>query len=150
MKMPRVIVLTRMLCCVLCGIAPAVTAPAAELPSFDDFYNGVTGCSLELGRYRELFPPHEEAVVISLPSARAVGGFLIDSFFFAPGRGGEPEKYGLLFNAPLDAVGQALPDLAGRRAVNGHLRDLVRLSEQSREQSAARKTLLLCTGGTEI
>lgn len=131
------------------SVVPGLDAHA-EMPSFEDFYKGVTECSLDLARYGAVLDPHQEAVVIALPSARAVNGLLIDSFFFAPGHDGEPERYGLLINAPLDVVGNGIPEFRGQRSVNGHLRDLVRLSDRSREPSAARKTLLLCTGGMAI
>lgn len=130
-------------------IAPGLDA-RAEMPSFEDFYEGVTECRLNLARYSGVLGPHQEAVVIALPSARAVNGLLIDSFFFAPGHDGEPERYGLLINAPLDVVGTGIPEFRGQRSVNGHVRDLVPLSDRSREPSAARKTLLLCTGGMAI
>lgn len=122
----------------------------AQMPSFEDFYKGVTECSLDLARYGAALPPSREALVIALPSAKAVNGLLIDSFFFSPGHEGEPERYGLLINAPFDVVGKGIPELAGERTVNGHLRALVRMSERSRDPSATRKTLLLCTGGVAI
>lgn len=122
----------------------------AEMPSFEAFYRGVTECSLDLARFGEALASSHDAMVIALPSAKSVNGLLVDSFFFSPGRESEPERYGLLINAPLDVVGKSLPELVGRRTVNGHVRDLVRMSERSREQSASRKTLLLCTGGMSI
>lgn len=134
----------------LAAVVVTTACARAELPSFENFYQGVTECSLDLARYGEALAPYHEAVVIALPSAKAVNGLLIDSFFFSPGHDGEPERYGLLINAPLEVVGKDIPELVGRRSVNGHLRDLVRMSERSREQSAARKTLLLCTGGMAI
>ena len=58
--------------------------------------------------------------------------------------------YGLLVNAPLEAIRQAFPEYAQRANVNGHLRRLVRMSELTRASGAGRKTLLLCTSGIAI
>ncbi|HZR03335.1 MAG TPA: hypothetical protein VFA81_09215 [Burkholderiales bacterium] len=129
------------------GIA-AVFPVRAELPSFDNFYDGVSKCQLEFSRYGELLEPHQEAVIIALPSAGVVRGFLIDSFYFEPARGAAPEQYGLLINGPIEAVGPAFPELLERRNVNGYLRRLIPLSEQSRQPGSGRKTLLICVGGT--
>jgi hypothetical protein len=85
----------------------------------------------------------------SLPAAGAMRGFLINTFYFAPAKAGRGENYGLVFNAPLEAVADAFPELAPRETINGHLRRLLRLSDETGDRSAGRKTLLICSGGTE-
>jgi hypothetical protein len=121
----------------------------AEPPSFDDFFRQVSECQLDLSRYEALIHPTRDGVLITLPSAGALRGFLIDSFYVATGPLGADE-YGLLINGPVDAVARAFPELAARQTVNGHLRRLASLAEQSRERGAARKTLLVCSGGTRV
>ena len=131
---------------------PALLAwPAlAEVPSFDDLYRGVSQCSFDLSRYNDVpMDPYAEAILISLPAAGAMRGFLINTFYFAPAKAGRGENYGLVFNAPLEAVANAFPELAPRETINGHLRRLLRLSDETGDRSAARKTLLICSGGTE-
>jgi len=126
-------------------------APAtAEQPSFDMFFSGVSECRLDMTRFGALLDSYGEGAVIALPSAGAVRGFLVDSFYVAPSQGQTPAQYGLLVNAPLEAVQQAFPEYAKRANVNGHLRRLVRMSELTRASGAGRKTLLLCTAGFAI
>jgi hypothetical protein len=125
-------------------------APAA-VPTFDEFYAGVSQCRLDLSAYADLpMDPYSEAVLIALPTAGAVRGFVINTFYFSPGRDGKSEAYGLVFNAPLSAVAEAFPELATRETVNGHLRRLLRLSDETNERKAARQTLLVCNSGTPI
>jgi hypothetical protein len=135
-------------------IAAALAAPAspvrAEVPTFDDLYRGVSQCSFDLSRYNDVpMDPYAEAILISLPVAGAMRGFLINTFYFAPAKAGRGENYGLVFNAPLEAVADAFPELAQRETINGHLRRLLRLSDETGDRSAGRKTLLICSGGTE-
>ena len=139
--------------CVLLVLSLAGRGPAradAELPSFDDFFKQVSECRLDLSRYGAVIEPSREGVLISLPFAGAVRGFLIDTFYLSAGGPDGAEQYGLLFNAPLDAVGKAFPEFLARRTVNGYLRRLASLAEQSRARSASRKTLLICTAGTPV
>ena len=123
---------------------------AAELPSFDDFFRQVSECRLDLSRYGSVIEPTRDGVLISLPNAGAVRGFLVDSFYLSAAGPDGAEEYGLLFNAPLDSVNKAFPEFAGRHTVNGYVRRLASLAEQSRERGANRKTLLVCTGGSSV
>jgi hypothetical protein len=128
-----------------------ISHPArAELPDFDAFFKNVAGCALDIARYDlgARIEGQADAVIMALPNAGSIRGLLITGFFFSPGRGAE-EKYGLVFNAPLDVVARTLPELAGRQTVNGHLRSLVRLSDETGESAARRKTLLVCVAGTQ-
>jgi len=77
-----------------------------------------------------------------------VRGFVITTFYFSPAREGKGEGYGLVFNAPLEAVARAFPELVARETVNGHLRRLLRLSDETSDRKAARQTLLVCNSGT--
>jgi hypothetical protein len=138
---------------VLSVVALCVAAPpraGAELPSFDDFFREVSECQLDMSRYGAIIEPTRDGVLISLPFAGAVRGFLIDSFYLSAAGPDGAEEYGLLFNAPLDAVNKAFPEFAARRTVNGYLRRLASLGEQSRERGADRKTLLVCTAGRPV
>jgi hypothetical protein len=130
-------------------LLPVAAVPA--VPSFDQFYAGVSECRLDLSAYANLpMEPYSEAVLISLPTAGAVRGLIINTFYFSPGREGKAEAYGLVFNAPLSVVAKAFPELASRETVNGHLRRLLRLSDETNDRKATRQTLLLCNSGTPI
>jgi len=129
-------------CCLVAGSA------RAELPNFDELYRGVSECRFDLSRYTDLpMDPYAEAVLIALPNAGAVKGLLVSVFYFSPAREGRGEDYGLVFNAPLEAVADALPELAARANVNGYLRRLSRLSDETGDRTARNKTLLHCLGG---
>jgi hypothetical protein len=136
--------------CVAAAVASPLSPARAEVPSFDDLYRGVSQCSFDLSRYNDVpMDPYAEAILISLPAAGAMRGFLINAFYFAPAKAGRGENYGLVFNAPLEAVANAFPELAARETINGHLRRLLRLSDETGDRSAGRKTLLIGSGGTE-
>ena len=115
------------------------------------FFQRVVGCSLDPARYdlAGRLAGRADAVVLALPTSGAVRGLLVNAFYFAPGRHGG-DQYGLVINAPLDVVAKAFPELAGRQTVNGYLRRLVRLSDETGGMGARRKTLLSCTAGTEV
>ncbi len=133
------------------GLLLLTLPPArAELPTFEDFFRGVSGCSLEMARYRAMVRATDEGILIALPAGGAVRGLLVTSFYFSPGRGGHGDGYGLLFNAPLEAVARTFPELAGKHTVNGYLRQLLRLSDETGEDSGRRQTLLMCTEGTAV
>ena len=55
-----------------------------------------------------------------------------------------------MFSASIEAVARGFPEHAGKRTVNGHLRQLLRLSDETGEDSRRRKTLLMCTDGTAV
>jgi hypothetical protein len=141
----------------IAGLAAAfftsIGEPAhAEPPSFEDFYQGVSECRLDMTRYnaQTLVEPFSEGVVIALPAGGAVRGLVITAFYFSPGRAGGADQYGLVFNAPIDAVASSFPDFATRQIVNGYLRQLSRLSDETGDEKDARKTLLTCKAGTAL
>jgi len=131
-------------------LGAAVLPVRAELPTFEDFFRGVSGCSLEMARYRGMVHAADDGVLISLPAGGAVKGLLVTAFYFSPGHGGNGDGYGLVFNAPIEAVAHSFPEFAGKHTVNGHLRQLLRLSDETGQNSGRRKTLLMCTDGTAI
>jgi hypothetical protein len=139
------------------SIAAAATIGAlslvarAELPEFDDVFKTVASCALDIARYDlgARLREQADAVILSLPNSGSVRGVLVTGFFFSPGRG-VAEKYGLVFNAPLEVVSSAFPELAGRQVVNGRLRALTSLSDETAQVQAGRRTLLVCVAGAEI
>ncbi len=139
------------LVCLCFALAGTWAGPVrAELPSFDAFFTGVSECRLDLTRFGALIDAYGEGAVIALPNASAMRGFLIDSFYVAPRRGHTPAQYGLLINAPFEAVRAVFPEFVVRAIVNGHLRRLTRMSEMSRAGAAGRKTLLVCIEGIPL
>lgn len=126
------------------------TSLAAEGPTFDQLYQGVSDCRFDLSRYNDVpMAPYAEAVLISLPMAGARRGILITTFYFSPAKGEQGENYGLVFNASLDVISEMFPELVGRRTVNGYLRRLSRLSDETGDRKGVNRTLLSCSGGTQ-
>jgi hypothetical protein len=123
----------------------------AELPEFDAFFQRVVGCTMDLARYdlAGQLQGRADAIVLALPTSGSVRGLLVNGFYFAPGRHGG-DQYGLVINAPLDVVANAFPELARRQTVNGYLRRLTRLSDETGDRGARIRTLLSCTAGTEV
>jgi hypothetical protein len=144
--MHRVSPITRWLLVALSGLL--CVSVQAEVPSFDDFFTGVSECRLDMTRYGGVVEHRQDGVLISLPAAGAVRGILVEGFYLAPGGADTPGRYGLLFNGPVDMVAQAFPEFAGRHTVNGHLRRLASLAEETGGNGARRKTLLVCIPGT--
>jgi len=133
-------------------LAASVVSAYADPPAFEAFFQTVSECRLDMSRYRSLHlvEPGSDGVVISLPTSGAVRGFLVSAFYFSPGRAGAADRYGLLFNAPMQAVVRAFPEFAGSRTINGHLRRLSPLSEQTGDEAGRRRTLLLCIAGLDV
>jgi hypothetical protein len=151
LNLPAMSVVNRLVPLLAAALAAAGPQRAqAELPSFDDFFRQVSECRLDLARYGTVIEPSQDGLLISLPFAGAVRGVLVDSFYVSTGGLDGAGQYGLLFNAPLAVVGKAFPEFVGRRTVNGYLRRLASLAEQSSERGANRKTLLVCTAGVPI
>jgi hypothetical protein len=129
----------------------SVAAPGrAEPAEFEQFFRQVAACNLDPTRYdlAGRVRGQGDAVMVALPTSGSVRGLLVIAFYFAPGRS-NGDQYGLVFNAPLDLVAKAFPELTGRQTVNGHLRRLARLSDETGDRAARRRTLLLCMAGTD-
>ena len=136
---------------ILCLLLAAAAHPAeADSPSFEDFFRGVSGCTFDMARYRGMVDTTSQGILIALPSGGAIRGVLVNGFYFSPGRGGNGDGYGLLFNAPIAAVAHTFPEFARRHVVNGYLRKLQRLSDETGQDSGRRQTLLMCIGGQAI
>ena len=127
-------------------VSTAAVPCRAELPSFEDFFTGVSECQLDMARFGPLVNAYGEGAVIALPSAGAMRGFLIDSFYVSPRRGHIPAQYGLRSSMRRSMPYAAHSRIRPRMTINGHVRWLTRLSEQIRARGATRKTLLVCIG----
>lgn len=117
--------------------------------SFDTVLAGVSGCQLDLTRYRGLWA-RQDALLLNLPAGGAVRGIIISQFYMAPGRNGSEGDYGIVLNAPLAQVVATLPDLAGPATLNGRQRRLQPLRDATGDPRHRAQTLLVCRGGADI
>jgi hypothetical protein len=92
--------------------------------------------------------PDAEALVLKVGKADLGGGVTSHLFYFAPGKEGRRDDFGLLLDAPLDVVREKLPALARRTKVNGYVRDVTSVGDPDGSGNGAGKTLLMCRAGS--
>ncbi len=124
-------------------------ADAADVLRFEDVVESVSTCQIDISLYRPLLTS-SEAILINLPSSGALSGILVTQFYFAPGRNGKHDDYGVVFNAPFSQVASTFPDLAGSVILNARERDLVPLARETGNPRNKSQTLLICRGGVSI
>lgn len=132
-------------CAVWLGCTPV---PAADL-SFETVMERVSGCELDITRYRNLWA-RDDALIINLPAGGAIKGILVSQFYMAPGRNGSEGDYGVVLNAPMAQVAITFPDLAGKMTLNGRQRLLVSLFGETGNPRHRSQTLLVCRGGAGV
>ncbi|MSQ58126.1 MAG: hypothetical protein EXR36_00320 [Betaproteobacteria bacterium] len=124
-------------------------AVGATALSFETVLERVRACQIDTALYRP-FLAHPGAILINLPSSGALSGILVTQFYFAPGRNGKHDDYGVVFNAPLAHVASTLPEFAAQAIVNAHERELVPLARETGNPRDKSQTLLICRGGTAV
>jgi hypothetical protein len=126
----------------------AVTLAAAEGLSAGELLPDVQNCNLTLTGERPPMDPDAEALVLKVGKADLGGGVTSHLFYFAPGKEGRRDDFGLLLDAPLDVVREKLPALARRTKVNGYVRDVTSVGDPDGSGNGAGKTLLMCRAGS--
>jgi hypothetical protein len=107
----------------------------------------VESCSLTLGGQAPKFDPEAEAVVLTVASSDVGHGITAHLFYFAPGKGGARDDFGLILDAEPAAVAKALPQYAQTKAVNGYRRELTAIGDPDGSADGKGKALLVCRGG---
>jgi hypothetical protein len=124
----------------LCAAFPA----AAQGLSAGELLPEVEKCSLRLTGEAPPMDPDADALVLKVGKADIGGGVTSHLFYFAPGKAGQPDHFGLLLDATVNAVRQALPDLARPVQVNGYHRDLTPIADPDGSSNGDGKSLLAC------
>lgn len=107
----------------------------------------VENCSLTLSGQAPKFDPEAEAVVLTVSSSEVGQGITAHLFYFAPGKEGARDDFGLILDAEPATVARALPQYAQSKAVNGYRRELTGIGDPDGSAKGKGKALLVCRGG---
>jgi len=129
------------------GICGAATAAAQGL-SASELLPEVRSCTLTLGGQRPPIDAGAEAMVLKVGKAEVGGGVTSHLFYFAPGKDGGRDDFGLLLDAPVEVVRQALPALAKPATLNGYHRGISPIGDPDGSSNGGGKTLLACRART--
>ncbi len=125
------------------------SAYAADELRFETVVERVSTCQIDISLYRPLLTG-SDAILINLPSSGALSGILVTQFYFAPGRNGKHDDYGVVFNAPFSQVASTFPEIAANVILNGRERELVPLARETGNSRNKSQTLLICRGGVSL
>jgi hypothetical protein len=127
----------------MCGLLAAFPAGAQGL-SASELLPEVRKCTLTLTGERPPIDEQAEAMVLKVGAAAIGGGVTSHLFYFAPGKDGRRDDFGLLLDAPIEVVRKALPALARPADLNGYRREVAPIGDPDGSSSGAAKTLLVC------
>jgi len=125
----------------LCAALPA----AATGLSAKELLPDVEKCSLKLTGAPPQIDPAAQALVLPVEKTTLAKGLTSHLFYFAPGKDGKADDFGLILDASPALVAKALPRYAAARRVNGYLRALRPIGDPDGTGGGEDKTLLLCS-----
>lgn len=123
-----------------------VTAASARADGLSaaELLKEVENCSLSLTGEAPPIDAQAEAMVVRVTEALVAKGITAHLFYFAPGKDGRRDDFGLILDAPLAQIRKALPRLAKPREVNGYRRDLEPIGNPDDSNEGGDKTLFVC------
>jgi hypothetical protein len=127
----------------MAGICAAAAAAAQGL-SASELLPEVRDCTLTLSGERPPIEAEAEAMVLKVGKAEVGGGVTSHLFYFAPGKDGQRDDFGLLLDAPVEVVRTALPALAEPTKRNGYHRSISPIGDPDGSGNGEGKTLLAC------
>jgi hypothetical protein len=122
----------------------ATAAAAAQGLSAGELLPEVRNCTLTLSGERPPIDAEADAVVLKVGKAEVGGGVTSHLFYFAPGKNGGRDDFGLLLDAPVEVVRKALPALAKPTSLNGYHRGISPIGDPDGSSGGEGKTLLAC------
>jgi hypothetical protein len=125
----------------------AAMPAAAQGLSAKELLPDVQDCSLTLTGERPPIEQDAEAMVLKVGKAEVGAGVMAHLFYFAPGKDGRRDDFGLLLDAPVDVVRKKLPALAKPAKVNGYVREISPVGDPDGSGNGEGKTLLVCRAG---
>lgn len=137
-----------MLAVALCG-TPVLSVLAQGLNA-TELLPEVEQCSLKLTGERPPMDPEADALVLKVGSGTVGAGITSHLFYFAPGKDGRPDDFGLLLDAPVEIVAKALPDYAEEQELHGYRRQLTTIGDPDGSGQGEQKSLLVCRAGPRI
>jgi len=134
--------------CLLSLLLCAATLPATAAGlSAAELVREVENCSLQLTGEMPPIEAEAQAMIVKVGQAVLAKGVTAHLFYFAPGRDGRKDDYGLILDAPLNEVQKALPRYAEGREVGGYWRDLEPIGDPDGSGNGQEKSLLVCRAG---
>jgi hypothetical protein len=106
----------------------------------------VEKCSLTLGGEAPKFDPEADALILNVGKSDIGRGITAHLFYYAPGRDGARDDFGLILDATPEAVAEALPHYAQSRMTNGYRRELAPIGDPDGSGGGTGKALLVCRG----
>jgi hypothetical protein len=106
----------------------------------------VETCSLTLGGEAPKFDPDADAMIMTVGKSEIGKGITAHLFYYAPGRGGARDDFGLILDATPEAVAKAMPHYAQTQNANGYRRELAPIGDPDGSSGGAGKSLLVCRG----
>jgi hypothetical protein len=104
----------------------------------------VEKCSLTLGGEAPKFDPEAQALIVNVTSASVGPGITAHLFYFAPGKDGARDDFGLILDAEPAVVAKALPQYAQPKVTNGYRRELTAIGDPDGSGQGKGKSLLVC------
>jgi len=104
----------------------------------------VENCSLTLSGQAPKFDPEAQAMILSVAKSDVGHGITAHLFYFSPGKPGARDDFGLILDAELSVVAEALPQYAQAKAANGYRRELTTIGDPDGSGDGKGKALLVC------
>jgi hypothetical protein len=123
----------------------AALPAAAEGLTAKQLLPDVEKCSLKLTGNAPEIDPEAQAMVLRVEKATLAKGLTAHLFYFAPGKDGKADDFGLILDGPPALVAKALPRYAAAKRVNGYTRELRTIGDPDGTGGGEDKTLLVCT-----
>ena len=138
----------RTLCrCLACAATLALSWPThAQGLSAYELLMEVENCSLTLGGQAPKFDPEAQAMILTVAKSEVGRGITAHLFYFAPGKEGARDDFGLILDAEPAVVAKSLPQYAQTKAVNGYRRELTAIGDPDGSGEGKGKSLLVCRG----
>jgi hypothetical protein len=134
----------------LCGCLALAATSVASWPAHAQGLSAyevlmeVENCSLALGGQAPKFDPEAQAMILSVAKSDVGHGITAHLFYFAPGKAGARDDFGLILDAEPGVVAQALPQYAQPKAANGYRRELTAIGDPDGSGDGKGKALLVC------
>jgi hypothetical protein len=106
----------------------------------------VEKCSLTLGGQAPKMDPQADALILTVEKSDVGQGITAHLFYFAPGKAGARDDFGLILDAEPEQVAKALPQYAQPKAANGYQRELTPIGDPDGSGEGKGKSLLVCRG----
>jgi hypothetical protein len=129
--------------CFLASLCAAVPAVADELNA-KELLPEIEKCTLKLGGQRPDIDPDAQALIVKVGRGTVGKGITAHLFYFARGKDGRQDDFGLILDATPEAVAKVLPHYAVEKSVNGYRRQLQPIGDPDESAQGQSKSVLVC------